>query len=117
MTRGGTARLERRGAPRAAARLEAAYEDVDRQIFVHAADLSEDGIFLLAPDPPQTGVVAQVTFELPGHPAILRLLGTVARRVAGGPPVGFAVRFDREAMSGDARTALRRFVASQLSHE
>ena len=108
---------ERRSTPRSPARIEAAYEDVDRQFFLQVLDLSEGGVFLSAPEPPPTGIQARVTLELPGYPAILRLDGTVVRRRLGGEP-GFAIQFDSRSLSPEARTALRFFLKAQrASHE
>lgn len=101
------ARGERRAAPRRRVKLDVAYEDPYRQIFVAARDVSETGIFLLSPDPPPApGVPARVMLELPGHPVLLRLRGTVARWEEG---TGFALRFDPERTGDDARRVLRRF--------
>lgn len=101
----------RRGEPRIPARLEAAYEDADRQVFLVTRDVSAGGVFLLAPDPPDPGRSAQVALALPGDREILRLRGVVIRRSTGGEASGFALRFDREGMSRADRDALRRFVA------
>jgi hypothetical protein len=102
-------RRERRGARRARAWLEAAYEDPERQVFLVTGDLSESGAWLLAPDPPASGNAARLTFELPGEPALLRIHGTVVRRRVE-QPAGFALRFDPEGIRPEARAALRRFV-------
>jgi hypothetical protein len=96
----------RRGCPRVPLRLEAAYEDPAHQVFLTTRDLSETGVYLLAAEPPLEGVAARVLLELPGHQAILRLHGVVARRE---PGVGFAVAFDREGMPGQANSTLREF--------
>ena len=102
-------RRERRGARRARVRLEAAYEDPERQVFLVTGDLSESGAWLLAPDPPASGNAARLTFELPGEAALLRVHGTVVRRRVE-QPAGFALRFDPNATRPEARAALRRFV-------
>ena len=102
-------RRERRGASRARVRLEAAYEDPERQVFLVADDLSESGAWLLAPDPPAPGNAARLTLELPGEAAFLRVRGMVVRRRAE-QPAGFALRFDPEGMRPEARAVLRRFV-------
>ena len=96
-------------APRLEVRLEAAYEDRDRQVFLTTRNLSETGAYLVASDPPDTGVRARLMLELPGEPAFVRLDGVVARRVAGD---GFAVRFDLERTPQGAREALRAFATA-----
>lgn len=99
-------------APRVRLRQEAAYEDPARQVFLTTRDLSESGIFLLADEPPPEGQEARVLLELPGHPAILRLHGVVARCE---PGTGFAVAFDPE-MPTQAVSTLREFTRESLSH-
>jgi hypothetical protein len=107
--RAGTAlNVERRRTPRTRARLEAAYEDRERQVFLRTADVSEEGVFLLAADPPPLGAPAKLCIEIPGHPALVRATGTVARRQLD-EPRGFVVVFDGDAQ--EARAALRSFVA------
>jgi hypothetical protein len=113
---------QRRIGRRATIRLEAAYEDRNRQIFLHTRDVSEDGVFLLAPDPPEVGAWVKLVFDLPGHSEILRLSGRVLRRdVEPGGDSGFVVCFDHGGDGGDsgdsgdhgassARRALRSFV-------
>lgn len=96
----------RRRWERVPVRLEAGYEDPDRQVFLCTRDLSEGGVFLLAQDPPPEGTAARLLLELPRHPAILRLPGVVARRE---PGAGFALAFDRDRMAPEARAALREF--------
>ena len=103
---------QRRVRPRATIRLEAAYEDADRQVFLHTRDISEDGIYLFSPDPPKVGAPAKLVLDLPGHPEILRLHGRVLRRDSGAES-GFVVCFeheDREERAASGRKALRRFV-------
>lgn len=100
---------ERRGAPRVAVRLEAAYEDADRQVFLATRDVSESGVFLAGPEPPGVGVPARIALELPGQPAILRVAGTVVRIE---PEVGFALQFDPARVDAALRALLREFVAS-----
>jgi hypothetical protein len=85
-----------------------AYEDVERQVFLPTHDLSESGVFLVAPDLPPVGSPAQVTVELPSESEILRLRGSVVRRRET-DPCGFAVRFDPEATPVASRQILRRF--------
>jgi PilZ domain len=101
-------------APRARVRLEAAYEDAERQVFVATGDLSESGAWLLAPDPPETGLPARLTLELPGVTELLRLRGLVVRRRSEAP-AGFAVRFDPDSTSSRSRLVLRRFVEDSLA--
>lgn len=100
---------ERRASPRASSRLEVSYEDVERQVFLPSRDVSEGGIFLLAPSAPAVGVHATLLFELPGNPTIVRLRGRVARRQTH-PVSGFAVRFDAQASSSDGLRHVRNFV-------
>jgi len=103
---------QRRAFPRARIRLEAAYEDADRQVFLSTRDISEEGIYLYAPDPPEVGSAAKLVLDLPGHPEILRVSGWVSRRDLGETP-GFAVHFHHEGRGQGARNpreALRRFV-------
>jgi hypothetical protein len=85
------------------------YEDAERQLFLPSTDLSETGIFLLCADPPNPGQRARLLFELPGAPELVRLGGVVVRR-AEIDPRGFAVRFEREALSESVRRALRSYV-------
>jgi hypothetical protein len=104
---------KRRAFPRARIRLEAAYEDANRQVFLQTRDLSEEGVYFYSPDPPPVGSAARLVLDLPGHPEILRIRGSVARRDTGTQP-GFAVRFDHD--EGDRagssqRSALRKFVS------
>lgn len=105
---------ERRDSPRVAARIEAAYEDADRQLFLTSRDLSESGIFLLAPDPPAAGGAARVTLELPGCAELLRLRGVVVRNQRA-EPAGFAVRFEASTFSELAHATLRRWLQETAS--
>ena len=106
-------RVNRRAAPRARVRLEAAYEDSLRQVFLVTADLSEGGVFLLTPEPPPVGLSGQITLELPTSPAILRLRGTVVRRRADAP-AGFALAFDPRATPESTRRSLQRFIEATV---
>jgi hypothetical protein len=99
---------ERRRARRVAARLEAGYEDAERQVFLPCRDLSECGAFLVAPDPPPAGRPAKILLELPGSPGLLRLRGIVVR-IQHEAPRGFAIEFDPVSLSETARSALRLF--------
>ena len=96
----------RRRAPRIPVRLEAAYEDPARQIFLATRDLSELGVYLMADEAPDEGIAARVTLELPGEPAMLRLDGVVTRRE---PGQGFALAFEAGSMAAATRAALRAF--------
>jgi hypothetical protein len=102
-------------APRARVRLEAAYEDAERQVFLATGDLSESGAWLVAPDPPQPGRPARITLELPGVSELLRLRGLVVR-CRSEAPAGFAIRFDPESTPSRSRQVLRRFVEDTLAH-
>jgi hypothetical protein len=108
-----TSPANRRAAPRARVRLEAAYEDSLRQVFLVTADLSEGGVFLLTPEPPPVGLSGQITLELPTSPAILRLRGTVVRRRADAP-AGFALAFDPRATPESTRRSLQRFIEAAV---
>lgn len=100
-------------APRVRARIEAAYEDPERQIFLPTLDLSESGVFLVAPETPAVGSRAQVVLEIPGHEAFVRLRGTVIR-VQSKPVAGFAVRFDASEEDAKALEVVRDFVAREI---
>lgn len=107
---------ERRRAPRLAARLEAAYEDAHRQIFLATRDVSASGVFLIDPDPPAPGERGQVALALPGDRAIVRLRGVVARRSSEDEtPVGFALRFDAESRGGGNPSPLEQFLGETSS--
>jgi hypothetical protein len=106
-------RENRRAAPRARVRLEAAYEDAVRQVFLVTSDLSEGGAFLLTPEPPPVGLSGQITLELPTGPAILRLRGTVVRRRFESP-AGFALAFDPGATPDSTRRSLQEFIATTV---
>jgi hypothetical protein len=106
-------RPDRRSSRRARVRLEAAYEDALRQVFLVTSDLSEGGAFLLTPEPPPVGLSGQITLELPTGPAILRLRGTVVRQRSDHPS-GFALAFDPGANPESTRRSLQRFVASAI---
>lgn len=114
MTRPHPGTPERREAPRVSARIEAAYEDADRQLFLTSRDLSESGIFLLAPDPPAAGGAARLTLELPGFAELLRVRGVVARSQRA-EPAGFAVRFEASSFSDGARSNLCRWLQETAS--
>jgi len=109
-TSGGGANRSR--AQRVRARIEAAYEDPLRQVFLPTLDLSESGVFLLSTETPALGSQAQVVLELPGHEAFLRLRGTVTRAQIE-PVAGFALRFETDEASAEALQALREFVGRE----
>ena len=100
-------------AHRVRARLEAAYEDPERQVFLPTLNLSESGVFLLATEMPAVGSQAQVVLELPGREAFLRLRGTVTR-VQIEPVAGFAVRFEADPSSSDELEAVREFIRREF---
>lgn len=107
------------GIPRATrvrARIEAAYEDPERQVFLPTLNLSESGVFLLASEAPAVGSQAQVVLELPGHEAFLRLRGTV-QRVQESPVSGFAIRFETGDEDLETLAALREFVDREFRPE
>ncbi len=107
---------QRRVQPRASIRVEAAYEDAERQVFLETRDISEDGIYLFAPDPPDVGQPARLVLDLPGNPEILRLTGRVLRRDTGTRP-GFVVLFhhgDRDESAGKTRKRLRDLVNASV---
>lgn len=100
--------VQRRGAHRLRAVLEAGYEDAGQQVFLRTRDVSASGVYLFAAEPPAVGQKARLLLELPGVAAILRLRGTVTRRVLGAPS-GFALRFDHAANDA-ALVAIQRYV-------
>ena len=103
---------KRRVCHRATIRLEAAYEDAQRQVFLPTRDISEEGIYLYAADPPEVGAPAKLVLDLPGQSEILRLNGRVARRDTG-PESGFVVKLDHEdheESASSGRRVLRSFV-------
>ena len=99
---------DRRRAPRVSAKLDVAYEDEARQVFLEASDISEEGALIEDPDPPPEGSTARLIFALP-ESQLLRLRGEV-RRIRRDPP-GFAFHFDRDEMDEADREALRAFIA------
>ncbi|MCG8591941.1 MAG: PilZ domain-containing protein [Proteobacteria bacterium] len=109
---------ERREAARVTVRLEVAYEDRDRQVFLRTRDLSEVGIFLHSPELPAVGDDATVTLDLPGQEALVRLSGRVARTESGpsaAEPAGFALEFRESGRPSVSRLAIQRFVQSAPS--
>jgi c-di-GMP-binding flagellar brake protein YcgR len=88
-------------------RVEAGYEDQERQVFFSTRDVSEGGVYLHAAEPPERGQEARITLELPECQELLRIGGVVVRTDG---EAGFALRFDRRAMSELARNQLREFI-------
>lgn len=103
-------------AQRVRARIEAAYEDPERQVFLATLNLSESGVFLLAAEAPEVGCHAQVVLELPGHEAFVRLRGRVVR-VQTEPVAGFAVRFEAGEEDAEALSVIRNFVRRESRPE
>ncbi len=103
---------ERRRLRRVAAKLDVAYEDQTRQVFLGAADVSEEGVLIEDSNPPSEGSHAQLVIALPDS-RLLRLRGVVARVQE--EPSAFAFRFDPEDMDESDREALRRFIESAPS--
>ncbi len=101
---------ERRGFARVPVRLEIGYEDSYSQVFLTACDVSEGGMYLYSDDPPPTGSLARLLFELPNHPAMIRVGGVVAHSERG-PNSGFGLRFKPDEMALVDFEALRKFVA------
>ena len=100
---------ERRRVRRGPAKLDVAYEDQTRQVFLGAADLSEEGALIEDANPPPEGSHAQLVIALPDS-RLLRLRGEVTRVQA--EPSAFAFRFNREEMDESDRDALRLFIQS-----
>ncbi len=103
---------ERRRMRRVAAKLDVAYEDQTRQVFLGASDLSEEGALIEDANPPPEGSRAQLVIALP-ESRLLRLRGEVTRVQE--EPSAFAFRFDCEEMNDADRVALRDFVDSTPS--
>ncbi len=103
---------DRRKCPRIPARLEVAYEDAHRQVFLVACDISEGGMYLYTSDPPREGAEAKILFELPTSPAMIRVSGIVTHRETGTSP-GFGIRFSPGNMLMQDLEALRNFVTSE----
>ena len=102
---------ERRGFSRVPVRMEIGYEDSDCQVFLTACDVSEGGMYLYSDDPPAAGSTARLLFEIPDHPAMIRVGGVVAHS-EGGPNPGFGLRFEPGKMEPMDYEALRKFVAT-----
>ncbi len=105
---------ERRRVPRVSAKLDVAYEDRERQVFLSVADLSEQGVLVEDDDPPLEGSVAQMVLALPDS-RLLRLRGQVTRVQE--EPKAFAFRFDRDEMDASDRQALRNFIEGAATHD
>ncbi len=102
---------ERRVFSRVPVRLEIGYEDSYSQVFLTACDLSEGGMYLYSDDPPAVGSMARLLFEIPNHPAMMRVSGVVAHSERG-PNSGFGFRFEPDQMAHVDYEALRKFVAT-----
>ncbi len=102
---------ERRGFARVPVRLEIGYEDTFRQVFLTACDVSEGGMYLYSDDPPPAGSTARLLFEIPSHPAMIRVGGVVTHSEQG-PNSGFGLRFQPDEMALVDYEALRKFVAT-----
>ena len=103
---------QRRFHPRLPIRVEAAYEDAERQVFLETRDISEEGIYLFSPDPPDVGCTARLVLDLPGSPEMLRLSGRVLRRDLGARS-GFVVLFqhgEQDPVAAKTRKVLRDLV-------
>lgn len=98
---------ERRRVRRVSAKLDVAYEDQTRQVFLGAADVSEEGVLIEDANPPPEGSRAQLVVALPDS-RLLRLRGEVTRVQE--EPSAFAFRFNRDEMDDSDREALRRFI-------
>lgn len=98
---------ERRRMRRVAAKLDVAYEDQTRQVFLGAADVSEEGVLIEDSNPPPEGSRAHLVIALPDS-RLLRLQGEVTRVQE--EPAAFAFRFDRTDMDDSDLEALRRFI-------
>ncbi|MBW2712165.1 MAG: PilZ domain-containing protein [Deltaproteobacteria bacterium] len=101
---------ERRAFSRVPVRLEIGYEDSYSQVFLTACDVSEGGMYLYSIDPPAPGSIARLLFEIPNHPAMIRVGGVVAHSEHG-PNSGFGLRFEPEKMPPVDYEALCKFVA------
>lgn len=100
---------DRRRSPRVEAKLDVAYEDHERQVFLSVADLSLQGARVLDAEPPPEGASARLVLELPGG-QLLRIDGEVTRHHD--DPPGFAFRFDQSALSSADREVLEGFLES-----
>ena len=88
--------------------LEVAYEEVGRQRFFPALNLSASGIFLASEQPPEVGQEVRVVLSLPPDGVFLRMQGLVVRHAGGTEPSGFAVAF--EEIDDRTRSDLKEFV-------
>ncbi len=93
---------------RAPVDLEVAYEEVGRQRFFPALNLSVSGIFLASEEPPEIGQEVRVVLSLPPNGVFLRMRGLVVRHAGGTEPSGFAVAF--EGVDDRTRSDLKEFV-------
>lgn len=105
---------ERRDFSRVPVRMEIGYEDFECQVFLTACDISEGGMYLYSENPPAIGSTARILFEIPDHPAMIRVGGVVAHSERG-PNPGFGLRFEPGKMDPVDYEALRKFVATASS--
>ncbi len=84
----------RRRHERAPGRMDVAYEEPGRQVFMPALNLSASGVFLACAERPQLGVSVQLVLSLPPDGLFVRLQGRVVRHAGALEPSGFAVAFD-----------------------
>lgn len=104
---------ERREFPRVPVRLEIGYEDSYSQVFLTACDVSEGGMYLYSDNPPAAGSAARLLFQIPDHPAMIRVGGVVAHSERGANP-GFGLRFDPEKMARVDYEALCEYVSGAI---
>ena len=75
-------------------KLEVAYEQAGRHVFLPAVNMSASGIFLAAPERPRLGDRVQLVISLPPDGAFLRLRALVVRHSRQSEPNGFALCFE-----------------------
>lgn len=79
---------------RADVKLEVAFEEPGRHVFLPVLNLSTSGIFLAARERPVLGDRVQLVMSLPPDGEFLRLRAVVVRHSGSAEPSGFALRFD-----------------------
>jgi hypothetical protein len=89
-------------------RISTVYEDLGREVFLQALNLSESGLFLASDESPPIGSAVGLVFSLPPEGPFIRARGTVVRRSASTEPSGFAVSF--RGLDRRSSSALREFV-------
>ncbi len=99
---------EHRASRRARVGFRVALEQTGQQLFAQALNVSEGGIFLAAPEPPELGSPVSIVLSLPPSGRFLRLQGEVVRHAGDDEPSGFAVRF--RAVDEPSADVLSRFV-------